>query len=56
MCTHPIQGYIELDFNLLDENSIDEWSDWIQSGAKYMLKVLSKGGNDSYNLVFLSAL
>ncbi|RMC60039.1 DUF4931 domain-containing protein [Lactobacillus sp. ESL0260] len=50
--THPIQGYIELDFNLLNENSIDEWSDWIQSGAKYMLKVLSKGRNNSYNLFF----
>ena len=50
--THPIQGYIELDFNLLDEKSIDDWSDWIQSGAKYMLEVLSNGRCDSYNLFF----
>lgn len=52
VCTHPVQGYIELDFNLLEESSIDEWSDWIQSGAKYMLQVLSNGRCDSYNLFF----
>lgn len=50
--THPVQGYIELNFNLLNALGVDLWSDWIQSGAKYMLTILSNGRCDSYNLFF----
>ena len=49
---HPVQGYTELNINLLDKNSIDLWADWIQSGAKYLLNIMYNGRCDSYNLFF----
>lgn len=48
----PVQGYIEININLLNSAGIDLWADWIQCGAKYMLTVLSNGRCDSYNLFF----
>lgn len=50
--THPIQGYVELNVNLQKHSAQNLWADWIQSGAKYMLQVLSNGRCDSYNLFF----
>lgn len=50
--TYPVQGYIEFNFNLLKISGLERWSDWIQSGTKYLLNVLSGGRCDSYNLFF----
>ncbi|BDR59900.1 DUF4931 domain-containing protein [Lactobacillus xylocopicola] len=52
VATHPVHGYVELNFNLLATSGVDCWADWIQSGAKYLLNVLSSGRCDSYNLFF----
>lgn len=49
---HPVQGYTELNINLLNRNSVDLWADWIQSGAKYLLNIMYDGRCDSYNLFF----
>ncbi|KXN78592.1 galactose-1-phosphate uridylyltransferase [Lactobacillus helveticus] len=49
---HPVQGYTELNINLLNKDSIDLWADWIQSGAKYLLNIMYNGRCDSYNLFF----
>lgn len=48
----PIQGYIEININLLDPAAAALWADWIQTGARYILNVLSNGRCDSYNLFF----
>nr|O07380.1 RecName: Full=Di-/tripeptide transporter [Lactobacillus helveticus]AAC45382.1 di-/tripeptide transporter [Lactobacillus helveticus] len=37
---HPVQGYTELNINLLNKDSIDLWADWIQSVAKYLLNIM----------------
>ncbi|MBA1392510.1 DUF4931 domain-containing protein [Lactobacillus sp. XV13L] len=52
VATHPVQGYVEVNVNLLAAAGIDLWADWIQSGARYMLNVLAGGRCDSYNLFF----
>ncbi|ANZ56404.1 galactose-1-phosphate uridylyltransferase [Lactobacillus helveticus] len=49
---HPVQGYTELNINLLNKDSIDLWADWIQSVAKYLLNIMYNGRCDSYNLFF----
>ena len=49
---HPVQGYTELNINLIDRNNVDLWADWIQSGAKYLLNIMYNGRCDSYNLFF----
>lgn len=49
---HPVQGYTELNMNLLDHEEINLWADWIQSGTKYLLNILYHGRCDSYNLFF----
>lgn len=49
---HPVQGYTELNINLLDSNALNLWADWIQSGAKYLLNIMYNGRCDSYNLFF----
>lgn len=51
IATHPIQGYTELNINLLGRKT-DLWSDWIRSAAIYMLNVMYQGRCDSYNLFF----
>lgn len=48
----PIQGYIEINVNLLNSVAIALWADWIQTGAKYLLTVLANGRCNSYNLFF----
>lgn len=56
VATHPVQGYTELNINLLDEaeENLNLWADWIQSAAKYMLNVMYDGrcNSNSYNLCF----
>lgn len=49
---HPVQGYTELNINLLNKNDLNLWADWIQSGSKYMLNIMYDGRCDSYNLFF----
>lgn len=49
---HPVQGYTEININALTKNDLDLWSDWIQSGAKYLLNIMYDGRCDSYNLFF----
>lgn len=49
---HPVQGYIELNVNLLSEKEIDLWADWIQVAAQFILRRLFNGRIDSYNLFF----
>lgn len=49
---HPVQGYTELNINTLNKKDLDLWSDWIRSGARYMLNVMYDGRCDSYNLFF----
>lgn len=51
IATHPVQGYTELNINLLGEN-VDLWSDWIRTAAIYMLNIMYNGRCDSYNLFF----
>lgn len=50
--THPVQGYQEINLNLLDKSAIDEWADWIQAGAQYTLERMYNGRCTSYNLFF----
>ncbi|WEV51275.1 DUF4931 domain-containing protein [Lactobacillus sp. ESL0731] len=52
IATHPVQGYDELNINLLSSSGLDLWADWIQSGVKYMLNVMFNGRCTSYNLFF----
>ncbi len=49
---YPIQGYVEFNVNLHNNQGLDVWADWIQTCAKYLLNVLSNGRCDSYNLFF----
>ncbi|MDF7639705.1 DUF4931 domain-containing protein [Lactobacillus sp. ESL0791] len=49
---YPVQGYTELNINLLDKRGLSLWADWIRSGARYMLNVMFNGRCDSYNLFF----
>ncbi|OYS18562.1 DUF4931 domain-containing protein [Lactobacillus taiwanensis] len=50
--THPIQGFQELNINLLEDSGLDKWADWIQYGIRYTLKEMYGGRCDSYNLFF----
>ncbi|MDF7672817.1 DUF4931 domain-containing protein [Lactobacillus sp. ESL0701] len=52
IATHPVQGYDEININLLKEAGLDLWADWIQSGVKYMLNIMFNGRCTSYNLFF----
>lgn len=50
--THPVQGYQEINVNLLNRDGIDTWADWIQYSAQYMLEEMYNGRCTSYNLFF----
>lgn len=50
--THPVQGYQEINVNLLDRAGINTWADWIQYSAQYVLKEMYNGRCTSYNLFF----
>lgn len=50
--THPIQGYQEINVNLLNREGINTWADWIQYSAQYMLEEMYNGRCTSYNLFF----
>ena len=50
--THPVQGFQEINVNLLKRSGLNVWSDWIQSGVQYTLKKMYDGRCDSYNLFF----
>ncbi|QNQ82828.1 DUF4931 domain-containing protein [Lactobacillus sp. PV012] len=50
--THPIQGYQEINVNILDNGETDLWADWIQISAQYVLEKMYNGRTDSYNLFF----
>lgn len=52
IATQPVQGYIEININLLSLAAIDLWADWIQIAAKYLLTELANGRCKSYNLFF----
>lgn len=50
--THPIQGYQEININILDDSDTNLWADWIQVSAQYVLEKMYNGRTDSYNLFF----
>lgn len=50
--THPIQGFQEININLLENSGLNSWADWIQSGVRYTLEEMYGGRCDSYNLFF----
>lgn len=50
--THPVQGFQELNINLLKRSAIKLWSEWIQYGVRYTLEEMYNGRCDSYNLFF----
>ncbi|WEV71012.1 DUF4931 domain-containing protein [Lactobacillus sp. ESL0785] len=52
IATFPVQGYEEININLLELTAIDLWADWIRSGVRYLLNVMFNGHCDSYNLFF----
>ncbi|WEV43517.1 DUF4931 domain-containing protein [Lactobacillus sp. ESL0684] len=52
VATQPVQGYEELNINLLNIAGVNLWADWIQIGVKYLLSVMNQGRADSYNLFF----
>lgn len=49
---HPVQGYTELNINLLNKKKTDLWADWLHSAARYMLNIMYDGRCNSYNLFF----
>lgn len=50
--THPVQGFQELNVNLIDKNGLNLWADWIQYAIRYTLEEMYGGKCDSYNLFF----
>jgi hypothetical protein len=50
--THPIQGFQEININLLKNSGLNFWADWIQNGVQYILEEMYGGRCDSYNLFF----
>src|SRR5699024_12324445 len=41
--THPVQGFQELNVNLIDKNGLNLWADWIQYAIRYTLEEMYGG-------------